>query len=352
MKYRNLWAAFTLVFCLSFAVLGYYGFEIYQKAPPYPRSVVTETGDVLFTESEIKNGLNVWQSIGGQQLGSVWGHGAYVAPDWTADWIHREALALADRYAQAEHGISYAELDIEKKAALQARLQAELKKNSYDPSTGDISVSADRAEAIRSVSAHYDGLFMNDPALADLRDAYAMPAHTIKSQDRMKMLNAFFFWTAWAGVTLRPGEKITYTNNWPPDQLVGNVPTGALLIWTGFSVILLLIGIGMLASYYAANREDDHHLESIPENDPLVGLNPTPSMLATLKYFWVVCALMVVQVILGAVTAHYGVEGNGFYGFPLADYFPYSVTRTWHVQMGIFWIATSWLATGLFIGPA
>ena len=75
-------------------------------------------------------------------------------------------------------------------------------------------------------------------------------------------------------------------------------------------------------------------------------------MKATLKYFWVVTALIVVQVILGATTAHYGVEGTALYGFPLADYLPYSLTRTYHVQLGILWIATSWLATGLFIGPA
>ncbi len=54
---------------------------------------------------------------------------------------------------------------------------------------------------------------------------------------------------------------------------------------------------------------------------------------------------------MGVVTAHYGVEGDGFYGFPLSEWLPYSVTRTWHVQMGLFWIATAWLAAGLFIGP-
>ena len=55
---------------------------------------------------------------------------------------------------------------------------------------------------------------------------------------------------------------------------------------------------------------------------------------------------------MGAVTAHYGVEGEGFYGIPLAEWLPYSVTRTWHTQLAIFWIATAWLATGLFIAPA
>src|SRR5690606_7991278 len=105
------------------------------------------------------------------------------------------------------------------------------------------------------------------------------------------------------------------------------------------------------AFYYASNRDEASEATQFPDRDPLLGLNPTPSMRATLKYFWVVTALILVQVLLGAVVAHYGVEGTAFYGFPLAEFLPYSVTRTWHVQLGIFWIATSWLATGLFIAP-
>jgi nitric oxide reductase subunit B len=77
----------------------------------------------------------------------------------------------------------------------------------------------------------------------------------------------------------------------------------------------------------------------------------TPSQRATIKYFWVVAALILVQMMLGVVTAHYGVEGDGFYGIPLSKWLPYSVSRTWHVQIGLFWIATAWLAAGLFIGP-
>jgi nitric oxide reductase subunit B len=87
-------------------------------------------------------------------------------------------------------------------------------------------------------------------------------------------------------------------------------------------------------------------------SNPLLEFKPTPSMRATLKYFWIVTALMVVQIGLGAVTAHYGVEGSGFYGIPLAKWLPYAVTRTWHSQLGIFWIATAWLGTGLFMAPA
>src|SRR5439155_6598361 len=79
---------------------------------------------------------------------------------------------------------------------------------------------------------------------------------------------------------------------------------------------------------------------------------PTPSQKASLKYFFVVGALLVVQILCGVVTAHYGVEGSGFYGFPLDRFLPYAVTRTWHTQLGIFWIATAWLATGLYVAPA
>jgi nitric oxide reductase subunit B len=118
MRLTRLWISLTLVFVISFAILGYYGGEIYQTMPPIPKRVVTSTGIVLFTDKEIKEGQNVWQSIGGQELGSVWGHGAYVAPDWNADWLHREAMWFLDKYAADQFGKSYDKLDDESKAML------------------------------------------------------------------------------------------------------------------------------------------------------------------------------------------------------------------------------------------
>ena len=146
---------------------------------------------------------------------------------------------------------------------------------------------------------------------------------------------------------------MTYTNNWPAEALIDNAPTGEMVLWSVMSFVLLLAGISALAWYYAAHaRTEPDAAAAIPEEDPLLGLTPTPSMQATRKYFWTVAALLVVQVVLGAVTAHYGVEGSGFYGIPLSGWLPYAVTRTWHLQLGMFWIATAWLATGLFIAPA
>lgn len=353
MGYSRLWTALAIVIVGSFAVLIYYGYDIYQQKPPLPEKVILSDGTQLFTGEDILDGQNVWQSMGGQEVGTIWGHGAYIAPDWSGDWLHREAEWILNHWSTVEFGAPYAEVEADKQAVLQARLQAELRTNTYDPSTRALTISPLRAEAIRAVSEHYKGLFGDDPSLASLRDAYAMPANSVPDADRRNKLTQFFFWTAWACVTNRPDQTISYTNNWPAEDLVGNRPTGAIVVWSVISFVCLLAGIGALAWYFAAQRRREEPGGNIaPPDDPLLALQPTPSMKATLPYFWVVTALIVVQVGLGAVTAHYGVEGSGFYGIPLAEWLPYSVTRTWHTQLGIFWIATAWLATGLFIAPA
>jgi nitric oxide reductase subunit B len=351
-RYTRLWIGLGLVISASFAVLGYYGGEIYRMAPPIPERVVTTDGKVLFTGQDVKDGQNIWQSMGGQQVGSVWGHGAYVAPDWSADWLHREATWLLDHWAKTDHGQLFTSLTDEQQASLKSRLKSELRRNTYDPATGDLVVSPLRAEAMQAVGAHFASVFGDDPSAEKLRDAYSIPANTIRDPDRMRQLNDFFFWASWVCATERPGGTISYTNNWPAESLIDNRPSGEIVVWSLISFVVLLAGIGALAWYFAVQhgKRDDSH--DLPDEDPLLALRPTPSMKATLKYFWVVMALILAQIGLGVLTAHYGVEGSGFYGIPLAKWLPYSVTRTWHTQLGIFWIATAWLATGLFMAPA
>ena len=348
----RLWTIFALVMAISFIVLIYFGFEIYQQAPPIPKKVVTVEGEVLFSGQDIKDGQNVWQSIGGQEVGTVWGHGAYLAPDWTADWLHREADFMLNKWSNAEFGQSFDQITGEQKAALEQRLQNELRKNTFDPETKQLTISALRKEALFHLRDYYTSLFtdIDLPRLARLRSDYAIPKNAVKDPERMQHMIDFFFWAAWACITERPGEKITYTHNWPPDTQIGNKPTGDLILWTGFSVIMLLAGIGVLIFYHAKTKEEEG--PPAPGEDPLMRQNLTPSMKAVRKYFWVVNLLILLQIIMGVVTAHYGVEGNGFYGFSLSNFFPYSITRTWHVQLAIFWIATAWLATGLYIGPS
>ena len=341
---KRLWWSFAAVLVFSFAVLGWIGARIYQEKPPIPSAVLTTGGEQVIPAGLIEKGQNVWQSMGGMQVGSIWGHGSYVAPDWTADWLHRELVFVLNRWAQNEHQKPYDQLDAERKAALQGRLTSMYKTNSYNPATGVITIDPVRAAAYRDNVAYYTALFR------DGRPEYAIPSGTVPDPERANALATFVWWTAWSTSTNRPNDDITYTGNWPHEPLIGNRPTGESVIWTGVSIIMLLGGISAMIWWYASQKQEGEPA-SAPQTDPLANWRATASQVGTLKYFWVVAALILVQITVGVITAHYGVEGDGFYGIKLSEILPYSVTRTWHVQLGIFWIATAWLAAGLFIGP-
>jgi nitric oxide reductase subunit B len=344
-SYKRLWGLFAFVVLASFAVLGGFGFRIASEAPPIPDKVFAG-GKLLFDGDTIRKGQNVWQSLGGQQIGTVWGHGAYVAPDWSADWLHRELTFLLDRWAQDKGARDYGALAVEDQAALRARLKKLVRANTYDPATGTLTLDPVRAEAFEANAAHYADVFGKG------RPEYAIPAGTLTDPARQRAMSAFFFWTAWACATNRPGLDISYTQNWPHEPLIDNTPTADAVIWSVLSFVLLLAGVGGMVWYFAAQPRGEEDTREVPARDPLLGYQPTPSQKATLKYFFVVGALLVLQIGMGVITAHYGVEGSGFYGFPLDEVLPYAVTRTWHVQLGIFWIATAWLATGLYVAPA
>ncbi|WES98221.1 nitric-oxide reductase large subunit [Chryseobacterium arthrosphaerae] len=352
MTHKKLWTWLAAVIIGSFIVLIFYGVEIYRKIPPIPDKVITTDGRTVATGQDIKDGQNVWQSIGGQTVGSIWGHGAYIAPDWSADYLHRESLLLLEELAKKD-GKVYKDLPDDEQAKYKVLLKKELRKNTLDQTTNTIFISPERAKVQAELAEYYAKIFMNAPEMAKLRDQYAIPKNTVKTAERMAKMNAFFSWAAWVCITDRPGDNVSYTNNWPHDETIGNVPPPSLHLWSGFSVLLLLGCVGLLVLYHARNKEEEiNDREMLPLEDPLRNMKPTASMRATLKYIWVVALLILVQMLAGVVTAHYGVEGNAFYGIPLDEILPQSISRSWHVQLAIFWIATSWLATGLYIAPA
>ena len=344
MSYRKYWIALAIVLAGSFAVLGGVGRKMISEAPPLP-DVYSTSGRLLFTGSTITDGQGVWQSIGGQEIGTVWGHGAYVAPDWSADWLHRESIILLDRWAQRAGGANFAALNPDQQAVLKARLIREERANTYDAASNRVTLDADQAAAFDQLAAYYSNLFDKG------RDAYAIPPGTLTAPAKQREMAAFFWWSAWATHTDRPGSNVTYTNNWPHEPLVANNATPGAILWSILSVVGLLAGIGGLVWWYQSHGRIEIH-GPYPQRDPFLGFRPTPSQKATIKYFLVVVALWGVQILMGVLTAHYGVEGGGFYGIPLDKILPYAITRTWHLQLAIFWIATSWLATGLYVAPA
>jgi nitric oxide reductase subunit B len=348
--YKKLWFTLIAVVAITFGLLGYFGKEVYRQAPPIPAQVVSADGHTLFTQEDILDGQTAWQSVGGMQLGSIWGHGAYQAPDWTADWLHRELTAWLDLAAQAQYGKTYDALEAPAQAALREALREEYRGNAPD-AHNVVTVSARRAEAMARTAAYYDALFSDAPALQTSREHFAMKNNTLPDPQRRAELTHFFFWTAWTAATQRPGYAATYTNNWPHEPLIGNRPTGENIVWSVASVVVLLAGVGLLIWAWAFLRKEEGELPKPAAQDPLTGFALTPSQRALGKYLFLVVALFVFQVFLGGFTAHYTVEGQSFYGIDVSRWFPYSLTRTWHIQSALFWIATGFLAAGLFLAP-
>ena len=355
--FSRLWTMFGVSLVVMFGILLLVGGRAFQLAPPMPDAVVAtdgDTTDVIFTSDDIRAGRDVWRRLGGMELGSVWGHGSYLAPDWTADVLHREAMAMLDADGEFDS------LSEPARAARIAEFAARLRVNTYDSETGHITVSSERAQAIAEITTHYQALFGGSgdgPDAEAMREAFAIPNAPLgpDPDEDIRTLVSWWWWTSWAAATLRPDDTVTYTNNWPHEPLVGNKPTSSIFIWTFVSIVLLIAGIGALCWFFLREREewqkDTEIPEGYPDRSPIAAAPPTASMKAVVKYIWIVAALLGLQIFLGAVTAHYAVEGHEFYGIPIADIAPYALTRTWHVQLAVLWIATAWLGAGLYLGP-
>ncbi|MBY6071309.1 nitric-oxide reductase large subunit [Marinobacter salsuginis] len=349
-KYRRLWLLLIGILAVTFTLLGYFGAEVYREAPPIPERVVSADGDTLMTRESILDGQTAWQSVGGMQLGSIWGHGAYQAPDWTADWLHRELETWLEIAAREEYGQDWHSLSGQQQNALQYALKTEYRTNTYDAATSTLRLSERRVEAIAETADYYSRLFSDAPELQSTRENYAMKENTLPSAERRERMTEFFFWTAWAAATERPESDVTYTNNWPHEPLIDNRPSGENVVWSLISVVLLIAGVGGLIWAWAFLRKEDEEPDA-PVQDPLTAVGLTPSQKALGKYLLLVVGLFTFQVMLGGFTAHYTVEGQGFYGVETSEWFPYSLMRTWHIQSAMFWIATGFLAAGLFLAP-
>jgi nitric oxide reductase subunit B len=346
---KKYWLSLMFVLVGTFTVLGFFGSEVYRQAPPIFSVLKDSAGNVIYTKDDILDGQVVWQSIGGQQVGSIWGHGAYQAPDWTADWLHRELVSYQEGYSQKNFQKPFHETTPSEKMIIKSALLEDYRGSSVDNDV--VKLSPIRYEAFLETKNYYLSLFSDSQDLRETRKAYAIHENVLPSPERREKMMAFFHWSTWAASANRPGKDHTYTNNWPHEPLIDNVPTSSNIFWSIISVVLLLTGVGFLVWYYAFKKEDDEHPATLPEKDPLKTFTLTPSMKALWKYWVTVIALFIVQIGLGGIVAHYTVEGQDFYGFALSEYLPYSIARTWHIQVALFWIATSFLAAGLFLAP-
>ena len=337
-----LWLLIAVItFVIGFTVLGYLALRIHKEHPPIPRQIESTDGTTLFTGGDILAGQHLFQKYGLMQYGSLFGHGAYLGPDFTAQYLHLAGEEMQAFYRK--QGLSGAD------AA--ERVRRELKNNAYDPTLGVLSYTTGQAEAFAAMIGYYRNWFGPPETQQGLRRPY------LRDPDEVRQITAYFSWAAWACAALRPGTDYSYTNNWPPDEVAGNKPTSQALMWSVLSLVALLGGIGIVLFAFGRYEWLGWHRNE-PEEPTIMRrfrlpeeVKLTPSQRATVWYFLVIAGLFLCQGLLGGVNAHYHVEPSGFYGFPLGDNLAYNLSRMWHVQLALFFVASSFLAMGIFLTP-
>lgn len=338
---------FLLILCFGVLIFG--GYLIKKEKPPIPEKVVGPDGLLVFTGDDIIKGQNYYFSRGGHHIGTIWGHGSYLAPDWSADYLHRAGLYMAARFLglnQDEAGVftqdNFEKLDAVKKAELTALVTREMKENRYNAEQNVLVFTTYQAEAFEHLDKYYTDLFSKG------NDRMGLQPGIVTNANEGHIVASFFAWLAWAAGTNRPGQAVTYTTNWPYDPLIGNTPVAGAVVWSIVSIVLLIFALGIVLFFYNRYMKEDDYTASLAKlNEP----DPTSSQKATVIYFFVAMLLFVFQIATGSLTGHFTVEGTKFFGLDIASILPYALVRTWHIQLAIFWIATCFLATGLFIGP-
>jgi len=327
--------AVIIVFLFGFTVLGILAYRTYTGEPPIPDKVVTEQETVLFTGADITRGQEVFLRNGLMEYGTIFGHGGYLGPDFTADYLHQAALIVMQAYGGPESD--------------RARLQTiqDFKANRYDAATGTLQFTDSQAVAFHELVAHYSDYF----GRSDTR--YGLRPGAITDPEQITDLTAFFAWSAWAAAATRPGHEFSYTNNWPPEPLVDNHATADTVLWSVLSLIALLGGVGLMLGAFGRwnflgwhGREQKTIVFRSPDEVAL-----TPAQRSTAWFFLVMALLFLLQALLGGATQHYRAEISNFFGLDLARILPFNIARTWHLQLAIFWVATSYLAAGIFLAP-
>ncbi len=324
-----------LTFVLGFTVLGFLALRVYQEHAPVPDKVVTGTGQVVFTGDDVREGQEAFLTFGLMEYGTIYGHGAYLGPDFTADYLHRQALLMIQLYGAGP--------------AAEERVRRELQTNRFDPATDTLVWTDGQVRAHEELTRHYQ-----DEILNRRHSGAGMGPGAIPDPEEVRRISAFFAWTAWTASARRPGRTYSYTNNWPPEPLAGNHLTEEAVVWSTLSIIALLGGIGLMLTVFGRyshllgwHAQEERRLRFLPPGQvPL-----TPAQRSTAWYFLAVASLFLIQTLLGGATAHYHAETGAFFGIDLPVWLPYNLTRTWHLQLAIFFVSAAYLAAGIFLAP-
>jgi nitric oxide reductase subunit B len=342
---RWIWGVAVTVI-VGFSVLSWIAVRAYREAPPIPQLIVTSDGRPLFSGDDIHAGQQIFLQYGLMENGSIWGHGAYLGPDFAAEYLHGLAVDARAWLARELYGKKPDQLDPLETETVQSAVPPLLKTNRYDDRTGRLIFNEAEVFSFKRQIDRWRGYFSDSAANGGLQKNY------IADPLELHRLTAFFAWAAWASVAQRPGKTYSYTNNFPYDPLAGNTLTSESVLWSALSLITLLAGTALVLFAfgrfdYLGWRGKKGHVH--PAMLPGVA---SAGQRATIKFFVVVTLLFLLQVLVGGAVGHFRADPGTFYGLDLAAILPSNILRTWHLQLAIFWIATSYVAGGLLLSQS
>ena len=316
-----------------------------REAPPYPGQVAGPDGAVLFTRGDILAGQDVFQRYGLMDHGSVWGHGSQRGMEFSAVTLHRVGEQVRENLSRSAYGRGPGELTVDERDLIDLRTRREMKANGYDAAGDTLKLSAAQVEGLSDAEQFWERTFRDGDA------AYGFLPGTVPTPVERRQIGRFFFWTAWVASATRPGKDHSYTNNWPPDRSVGNVATPETYIWSIGGIISLFVTLGLFIFWVHRDRLWYGEAKGVPLAEKLIDMPLTSSQLKAAKFFLVVILLFLVQTVFGGLLAHYTVHPGSFYIPIVGQLIPYSWAKSWHLQLAIFWIATTWVASAIYLAP-
>ena len=342
------WWKIGVIFTIfvGFSVLIFITIKAYKDAPPIPLKVVNARGETVFTREDILAGQQVFLKYVLMENGTIWGHGAYLGPDFSAAYLHALALEAAKTEAHQVYGHPLAALDDPQRDAVEGAVQRLLRENRYNHQIQVLAYSEPETASYWQQIGEWADYFAHPEKNGGLKGKY------IANPQELRELTAFFAWTAWASVARRPGRDYSYTSNFPYDPLAGNTPPAAAYLWSALSLITLLAGTATILFAFGKFNYLGWKGVDAPVYPQMLPGRASASQQATIKFFVIVTLLFLAQVLVGAAAAHNRVEPGSFYGLPLYQWFPSNILRTWHLQLAIFWIATAYVAGALVLAAS
>lgn len=329
----------TAIVCFAVVIWGTY--KTYQLSPPMPQQFLSPAGQVIMTDADIVEGKAGFQRADLMDFGSIYGMGSYFGEDYTAKYLVRLGSLTAEAIAQQRFKKAFSMLSEGDQYSVTKEMQQTLRH--IDLSQQTTVLPQPVIKAIQQLQIEISQSLLNHNFETGWTRAYSLDTQSaLQTAD-------FLIYSSLTTVVQRPGKNFSYTNNWPYEPTVGNVPTDDTFYWTWISFSFVFFGFGVvLYIYHRYLSEPDMGIKT----PILLAFKPlTASQKKVGQYFIIVALVLLAQIGVGALMAHSYAERTGFYGINLSAFLPFNFLRDVHIQTPIVWIALSWISAAIFLGP-